>query len=57
LCLICNESVAVLKDYNIAGHYNSKHREKYETFVSAVRRKEVVAFRRGLESQQNVFRK
>jgi hypothetical protein len=25
LCLICSESIAVLKEYNIARHYNSKH--------------------------------
>jgi hypothetical protein len=25
LCLICNESIAVLKEYNIARHYNLKH--------------------------------
>jgi hypothetical protein len=29
LCSICSESIAVLKEYNIARHCNSKHKEKY----------------------------
>jgi hypothetical protein len=26
LCLICGESISVLKEYNIARHHNSKHK-------------------------------
>jgi hypothetical protein len=52
LCLICSKSMATLKEYNIARHYTSKHKEKYKNCVSTLRREKV-----GLESQQNVFRK
>ena len=27
LCLICNENIAVYKDYNISRHFNSKHND------------------------------
>jgi hypothetical protein len=39
LYLICNESIPVLKQYNIATHYSSKHKEKYENCVSALKEK------------------
>jgi hypothetical protein len=55
--LICSEGVAILKQYNIARHYSSKHKEKYKNSVGTLRREKVGAIKRGLESQQNVFRK
>jgi hypothetical protein len=57
MCLICSENIATLRESNIARHYNSKHNEKYKTYLGAMRRKKVVALKTGLESQQNVFRK
>jgi len=57
LCFICSESVAVLKEYNFARLYNSKHKEKYKPSVGALRRDRMAALKRSLESQQNVFRK
>lgn len=29
LCLICIETVAVIKDYNLKRHYDTKHATKY----------------------------
>ncbi|KAL3875981.1 hypothetical protein ACJMK2_033874 [Sinanodonta woodiana] len=29
LCVICNETVAVIKEYNLRRHYQSKHQDKY----------------------------
>jgi hypothetical protein len=43
LCLICSKSIVVLKEYNIARHYNSMHKEKYKHCVSALRREKVAA--------------
>jgi hypothetical protein len=48
LCLICTETVTVLKDYNIAKRYISKHKEKYKNFVHALRREKLEALKRGL---------
>jgi hypothetical protein len=44
VCLICR-------------HYNSKHKENYKNCVGDLRREKVSALKRGLESQQNIFRK
>jgi len=41
LCLICSESIAILKEYNIARHYNSKHKQKYKNCTGALRREKV----------------
>jgi hypothetical protein len=38
LCLICSGSIAVLKEYNIARHYSTKHKEEYKNCVIALRR-------------------
>jgi hypothetical protein len=38
LCLVCTKSIAVLKDYNLAKRYNSKHKQKYKKYVGAVGR-------------------
>jgi hypothetical protein len=47
---LCSESI------NIAGHYNSKDKEKNENRVGALRKK-IGGFKKGTESQENVFRK
>jgi len=54
LCLICSESIVVLKDCNIARHYNLRHKEKYKNCVSALRRKKGTPLDKCLESQQCV---
>jgi hypothetical protein len=36
-CLISSESIAVLKEYKIASHYTSKHKEKYKSCVYGLR--------------------
>jgi hypothetical protein len=55
LCLIYIESIAVLKEYNIARHYNSKHKEKYKDCVGALKRDEVEVLKRGPQSQQKTI--
>jgi len=46
-----------LKEYNIARNYSSKHKEKYKNYVAALRKGQVATLKRGIESQQTVFRK
>jgi hypothetical protein len=43
LCLICTEGIAVLKEYNIARYYSSKHKERCRNFVGALRTEKVSA--------------
>jgi hypothetical protein len=56
LCLICNETITILKVYNTARHHNSKHKEA-QKLLCALRRGKVTTLRRVLESQHNFFRK
>jgi hypothetical protein len=57
LCLICGENISVLKEYNIASHYNLKNKEKHKNCINAARREKVMALQRVLQSQKNVSRK
>ena len=36
-CLICNETIAVLKKCNIRRHYDTKHKVDYEQFTGKLR--------------------
>lgn len=33
LCLICRETIAVHKEYNIKRHFTARHADKYESLV------------------------
>ncbi|UYV75527.1 EPM2AIP1 [Cordylochernes scorpioides] len=57
LCLICNESIAVLKEYNIKRHYETKHSQNYSKYTGIVRTEKFEALKRGLKSQQSLFTK
>lgn len=30
VCLLCGDSVAVMKEYNVRGHFETKHHDRYE---------------------------
>ncbi|GFS59140.1 general transcription factor II-I repeat domain-containing protein 2 [Trichonephila inaurata madagascariensis] len=57
LCLICNETIAVLKEYNIKRHYESKHLQNYSKYTGSLRTEQFEALKRGLKSQQSLFTK
>lgn len=44
-CLICND-VAVLKDYNLKRHYNTKHADHYAKYEGKERRDKLANFRK-----------
>src|SRR5688572_21532965 len=41
LCLICNDTIAVLKEYNIRRHYESKHSSHYSIIHWTAAHKEI----------------
>ncbi|XP_056639748.1 general transcription factor II-I repeat domain-containing protein 2-like [Diorhabda sublineata] len=57
LCLICNESISVLKEYNIKPHYETKHFQNYSKCTGSMRTEKFEAMKRGLKSQQSSFTK
>ncbi|CAN7948344.1 unnamed protein product [Ixodes pacificus] len=54
-CLVCNETVAVLKEYNLRRHYETNHEKQYSKFVGAQRAEKYRSLERGLHSQRAVF--
>ena len=57
LCLICNEIIAVLKEYNIRRHYQSKHSSAYSQFSSKLRSDKLETLKKNLSAQQFVFKR
>ncbi|XP_023212740.1 general transcription factor II-I repeat domain-containing protein 2-like [Centruroides sculpturatus] len=55
-CLICRESV-ILKKYNIARHFNTKHKSFNDTFPpgSLIRHEKLAIFKKSLQNQQNIM--
>ncbi|XP_042242397.1 general transcription factor II-I repeat domain-containing protein 2B-like [Homarus americanus] len=56
VCLICRESVAMLKNYNLKRHFETKHSSKYEKFSDEQKRKKANEMVVQLQ-QKNIFRK
>jgi hypothetical protein len=57
LCLICNESIAAMKEYNVRRHYEAKHGEAYTQLTGKARSDKLADLQRQLNAQQNIFRK
>ncbi|KAI6653946.1 General transcription factor II-I repeat domain-containing protein 2A-like [Oopsacas minuta] len=56
LCLICQEMIAVFKEYNIKRHYSTKHADKFNTRTSQVRIDRVNLLKDSINSQQFFFK-
>ena len=54
-CVICSESVAVLKEYNLRRHYETKHLSTYPKFSGKLRSEKYESMKRGLKAQTNLF--
>lgn len=58
VCLICNEAVAVFKEFNISRHFVTKHNSAtYETMTEEERKQKAGGLRKKLSGQQNIFKK
>ena len=58
LCLICNETVAVYKEYNISRHLNSKHNDvKVRAMSEEERKQKAEDLRKKLSGQRSIFKK
>ena len=54
ICLICKESIATPKEYNLKRHYTSCHKS-YSSYDSVERKNEFNKLKASLASQQNIF--
>ena len=57
VCLICNETVAVMKEYNIKRHYETKHSSTYNSLQGHFRNDKVDQMKQKLHGQQSLFAK
>lgn len=58
LCLICNEAVAVFKEFNLSRHFMTKHNNAiYKTITEDERKQKAGALRKNLTGQQTIFKK
>jgi len=55
VCLICQEAVAVFKEYNLRRHYESRHKDKYDNLQGQMRADKLSKLKSGLLAQQNTF--
>ncbi|XP_067124783.1 general transcription factor II-I repeat domain-containing protein 2-like [Centruroides vittatus] len=52
VCLICSESIAVFKEYNVKRHYTTKHSNKYDQFTGDLKKQKVEKLMKAVTSQQ-----
>lgn len=55
VCLICRNSIAVCKEYNIKRHYDTNHKENYDKYVAKLREDKCSELKVTLEKQQSIF--
>lgn len=57
VCLLCQDSVAVFKEYNLRRHYETRpqHKDKYDCLVGQVRKDKILKLKNVLATQQNTF--
>ena len=56
MCLICQETIAVFKDYNLNRHYDTKHK-KYCELTGQLRKDKIAKLKANLQSQTSIFTK
>ena len=56
-CLVCNETVAVLKQYNLRRLYETKYLSAYSKFSGKLRFEKYESMKCGLETQRNLFKR
>ena len=54
VCLICNESVAVIKEYNVRRHHETKH-QTFTSYTGTERKEKVKQMTASLITQQHFF--
>lgn len=57
ICLVCNESIAVIKEFNIKRHFDTKHASKFENLSGNLRAGKLRELQRQMIHQHSVFKK
>jgi hypothetical protein len=56
-CLICQESIAVMKEYNLKRHYNTKHAAKYNMIQGQLRIDKLALLMKNIQGQSSSIKK
>ena len=54
-CLICQQKIAVVKEYNMRRHYETMHRNKYDAYKGKVREEKIKQLKAGFCKQRSFF--
>ena len=52
LCLICQETISVVKEYNLKRHYKSRHEAKYDNIRGQQREDKIQQLTKSVRRQQ-----
>ena len=55
ICLICQNKIACLKEFNIKRHYNSLHSKQYDEILGQLRVHKANKLKRSLQGQQKMI--
>jgi len=55
VCVICQTTIAVIKEYNIKRHYTSKHSTTYDALIGQARVDKLEQMAKSIKKQQGVF--
>ena len=56
LCLICQKSISVVKEYNLKRHYDTEHKTKFDCLEGESRKNKIINLKSSLKNQQNTFK-
>ncbi|XP_056642617.1 general transcription factor II-I repeat domain-containing protein 2-like [Diorhabda sublineata] len=56
ICLLCNESISVMKEFNIKRHYSTKHATQH-SLTGQLRTDKIQKLKANIEKQQQMFHK
>ncbi|XP_060881678.1 general transcription factor II-I repeat domain-containing protein 2B-like [Metopolophium dirhodum] len=57
ICLICQESIAVMKEYNLKRHYGTKHAAKYDMIQGQLRIDKFALLMKNIQGQSSGLKK
>jgi len=57
ICLLCNDTIAVRKEYNIRSHYQTKHETEYSKLTEDQRKRKLEILKQNALTQRNSFSK
>ena len=55
VCLVCNQQLAMFKEFNIRHHYETHHKEKYDHLKGQIRKDKMNRLVAGLKKQQSTL--